>query len=769
MSLKYKISLIIVGIFIISGLANYAIQQFIIFPSYINLELDEAKKDLQRSEKALKREIFHLSNLCRDWAAWDDTYDFVISQSEDYIKSNLILSSFTDNELNLIYILDTDGRVVWGEIHDIETGEIQELSDFPKDILHKPHPLIPSKIDNNKLSEMKISGIFMTEKGPMLVSSRPILTSNDEGPVRGFFIMGRLLNEEIIKGLIEQTEVNFQIFPIKDITLPKIIKEIPDQITKVSESYIEKDGVNNLLIYSIYPDVENRPCILIKVKVPRIITSRGKATLKYATIAIILLAIIITIFILLFLQKIILRPIKDLTNHTLKIRKTGNISKKLYTKRQDEIGTLIRNFNSMLSTLELKNSELIKVNKELRDDIAAREKAEKALEESEEKNNRLKRMEALGLLAGGVAHDLNNILSGIILYPDLLLTGNDFSEKQRKIIKSIQLSGERAAAVVADLLTVAQGVATSTEVMSVNYIITDYINSPEHQRFIQSHPNVIVETILDQNLFMIKGSPAHISKIVMNLVFNAAEAIKNDGVITISTKNQYLDRNLKGYDDIVIGEYVILSVSDNGSGIPQKDLGRIFEPFYSRKILGRSGTGLGLTIVWNTVHNHNGYIDVETSNKGTTFRAYFPITRDTSVAEKQYVTIDDLKGDGQKILVVDDEELQREIASEMLVQLKYEVEAVASGEEAIKYLKNHHVDLILLDMIMDPGINGLETYGTIIKDHPGQKAIIASGFSETDEVKEALRLGVSQYIQKPYSLHKIAHSIKNIFDSKINE
>ena len=257
-----------------------------------------------------------------------------------------------------------------------------------------------------------------------------------------------------------------------------------------------------------------------------------------------------------------------------------------------------------------------------------------------------------------------------------------------------------------------------------------------------------------------RGSPVHIRKVIMNLVSNASEAIEGIGNVIISTMNRYVDRPISGYEDVKTGKYAVLSVSDDGLGISSDHLERIFEPFFTKKVMGRSGTGLGLAVVWNIVQDHEGYIDVLSDGKGTTFKIYFPITM-VELSEKDLpISMEDYKGDGEKILVVDDVESQREITCHMLEVLGYKAKAVSSGEEAVEYLKEHGVDLILLDMIMEPGINGRETYKRIIKIRPGQKCIIVSGFAETDEVKKTQRLGAGQYIRKPLTLQKIGMAIK---------
>jgi two-component system cell cycle sensor histidine kinase/response regulator CckA len=369
-------------------------------------------------------------------------------------------------------------------------------------------------------------------------------------------------------------------------------------------------------------------------------------------------------------------------------------------------------------------------------------------------------MESLGILAGGVAHDLNNVLSGIINYPELILLNLPEDSTLRKSVIAIKDSGLKAAAIVQDLLTMARGVAVSMQPVNLNKVILGYLRSPECKKLLQYHPQVTICEILDSELFHIMGSPVHVGKVVMNLVSNAAEAIGGEGTISISTENCYLHTPLKGYDDVTPGEYAVLRVSDTGPGIHPEDLHRIFEPFYTKKQMGRSGTGLGLTLVWNVMRDHDGYIDVQSSAKGTTFKMYFPISRELSCEKSAVVRHEDLQGNGETVMVVDDVKSQREIFCSMLEVFKYNPVAVAGGEAAIEYLKTHKVDLLLLDMMMDPGINGCETYRRIIADQPSQKAIIVSGYAETDQVKEAQRLGAGRYLKKPVVMEELGKALK---------
>jgi CheY-like chemotaxis protein len=330
-----------------------------------------------------------------------------------------------------------------------------------------------------------------------------------------------------------------------------------------------------------------------------------------------------------------------------------------------------------------------------------------------------------------------------------------------KPILTIQKSGEKAAAIVQDLLTLARRGVAATEVVNLNSIIMEYLLSPEHAKLEMIHPKVQIERRLDPNLLNILGSPVHLSKTIMNLVSNGAEAMLDGGKMLITTENRYEDRSKNAYDDIKEGDYATVTVIDNGIGISQEDLERIFEPFYTKKSMGRSGTGLGMAVVWGTVKDHQGYIDIQSKEgEGTSISLYFPVTRQELKKEVDLVSLESLMGNGESILVVDDVKEQREIASEILEKLGYTVITVSSGEEALTYVQESPADLMVLDMIMDPGMDGLETYQRVLEINPSQKAIIASGYSESKRVKEAQRLGAGEYVKKPYLLEKIGLAVR---------
>lgn len=398
-------------------------------------------------------------------------------------------------------------------------------------------------------------------------------------------------------------------------------------------------------------------------------------------------------------------------------------------------------------------------------DITERRQFEDEKRSLEERLQRAEKMESLGVLAGGVAHDLNNVLGVVVGYVELLLLQENESSTIRPKLLAIMKGGQRAATIVQDLLTLARRGVPGRDVLNLNRIISDCQESPEFAQLASFHSSVRIKTELEPDLLNISGSSVHLGKTLFNLVSNAAEAMPKGGILTVKTANQYLDKPIHGYDEIRKGDYVVLSVSDTGEGINAVDLKHIFEPFYTKKVMGRSGTGLGLSVVWGTVKDHHGYINVHSEEgKGSTFILYFPVTRAELSAEHIAISLSKYMGKGESILIVDDVKEQRDLAGDMLTKLNYRVTCASSGEEAVTILKAHKVDLMVLDMIMEPGIDGLDTFRNVLEIRGEQKAIIVSGFSETDRVKAAQVLGAGAYVLKPYTLEKLGLAVREELD-----
>jgi PAS domain S-box-containing protein len=419
-----------------------------------------------------------------------------------------------------------------------------------------------------------------------------------------------------------------------------------------------------------------------------------------------------------------------------------------------------RTFPVLLRSAPIKKDQEITGARMIIVDITERHR----LEEQQEQLRRDQKMKAIGLMAGGVAHDLNNILSGIISYPELLLLDLEENSKLRRPLELIRRAGLDASEVVADLLTIARGIVASREVINPNSLIADYLASPDFGQLRAQVPLIDFNTSLAPDLAKISCSPIHIRKCLMNLITNGVEAIQGTGTVSIATMNHIQNiTDFHATQNLPEGSYVKIIVSDSGSGIAPHEVDHIFEPFYTKKVIGRSGTGLGLAVVWNTMRDHGGVVSVKTDAHGTTFELFFPSVVDDRISEEPAVLDwQTLKGNGESVLVIDDDPRQREIAGSILTSLNYSVTAASSGEKAVEYMQSNIVDILVLDMIMDPGQNGRITYEKILEIHPGQKAVIASGFAEDDDVKLTLAMGAGAFVAKPYTLEQIGSAIYKI-------
>lgn len=401
---------------------------------------------------------------------------------------------------------------------------------------------------------------------------------------------------------------------------------------------------------------------------------------------------------------------------------------------------------------------------DLEQELADRIEAEKEKEKLLQEVHRAKKMKAIGVLAGGVAHDLNNILAGAVGYSDLVLRKIADDSPLRHYFTEIRESGRRAAAVVADLLTISRDAAAERTVVDLNLILKEYRQSAEQQNLVVNYPAIDFRFVCSDRPLKLACSVVHLKKSLMNLVINAAEATQQ-GVVTVrAAELTERDRGILSAPLKAVN-YVVLSVEDSGPGIADEDLEHIFDPFFTKKKLGHSGTGLGLAVVWNTIQEHQGHVEVSRpATGGSCFALYLPAS-DGALEQPLEHPVSELEGQGEHVLVVDDEEHIRILATGLLSDLGYRVSTVSSGEEAIRFLQKHQdVDLLLLDMLMDPGLNGYQTYKRIKSFLPDQKALISSGFSESEEVKQTLTLGAGGYLKKPYTLADLGVAIKRILD-----
>ena len=360
MTIKLKFMFLLIAVFLLYGAADYGILQCIIYPGFLSLEQMEAQKDMDRCTRTIEREIHHLSALCLDWAAWDETYSFIKDPDSNYPEINLSVTTFEDNNLHVLAICDLNGRVVWHRIHYPKGGASIGLKDFPPSFVPADHPLMLQPDPTGRpFSEIVAQGVLMTEHGPLLIASRPIITTNHEGPARGVFMMGRFLDDGLVEKLTDQTQVVFSVIPLRPGPLISTAKTIMTGFSPENSYVIKNQGDDMLSVYSVYPEVTKKPAFLIKAVIPRKIAATGLKTVRYAMISITLAGATALLVMLILMQRIVLNPLSALTHHVLEVGKSHDLTARIAVSGHDEIGALAREFNSMLRQISEARSKLL--------------------------------------------------------------------------------------------------------------------------------------------------------------------------------------------------------------------------------------------------------------------------------------------------------------------------------------------------------------------------------------------------------------------------
>jgi PAS domain S-box-containing protein len=376
---------------------------------------------------------------------------------------------------------------------------------------------------------------------------------------------------------------------------------------------------------------------------------------------------------------------------------------------------------------------------------------------------RAQRMESIGTLAGGIAHDINNILSPILLAVRMLQIKFEDEDSQR-LLSVLHKSAERGGVMVKQVLEFARGVEGERIVLQLKHLIKEITKTMS-----ETLPKSIeVECFVPADVWPVSGDPTQIHQVLMNLFVNARDAMPRGGILSVKAENISIDES---YARMILdarpGQFVLITVTDTGTGIPADVIGRVFEPFFTTKEHGK-GTGLGLSTVLGIVKSHGGFINVYSEiGKGTQFRAYFPATESPHTTQAREERADVPLGHGELVLVVDDEAAIREITRSTLETFGYNALTASDGTEAVALFAQNKdaIDVVLTDMMM-PYLDGTGTIRALQKMDPNVKIIASSGLADDGKAAEAGAAGVKIFLSKPYTAEELLNAVAETLAGK---
>lgn len=604
-TLHTKILIILIIVFSFLGGTAFVVYRHILLPSFFNLERQNIKSNVQRVANSLGNELDHLAVLTNDWAAWDDTYKYIINQNSEYEISNLGDSTFSLNRLNLLYLIDNSGHKVWGKIfaEDFESPIL--VQPFDRDHFSPDFPFFKYRSDKIPLNEQKLSGLIMTGAGPMLCAARPVLDSNDNGPSHGTLIMGRFLDQKMIQKISRLTEINYKVIPIA-----------MDLINSSTDKSSEKQNYgdityqvsgSSLLASSIFTDILGKPVLKITIIEKREILDQGIKSLRIAMVLMIAgIALALTLT-MLILQGAVVTPIKNITRNILSWRQSElpwaspNIGK--YASR--EIFLLAEEFGQLIVRLDNKINELARHQNQL--ELLVDEKTQK-LKDAQSELLKRERLSTLGRLTATVSHEILNPLGTIRNAFYLINKGieNNDPDTIKQALELAERNIRRSISIVDELNSYARIKPLNLTEKSLDDWLKNVLDEQVMPDDINCKLNLSsgIQASFDQD---------KLRQVIVNIVNNSLDALKHlsskEKLLQISTHTQ--------------GSKYEISFLDNGVGMSYETKEKIFEPLYSTK---NFGIGLGMVVVKNITKQHGGKVDVNSKEgEGTTITLRLPI------------------------------------------------------------------------------------------------------------------------------------------------
>ena len=647
-TLKTKTSLIMIATTLTLLVVMYIPVRIYFLQIFIDTEVQRGKTNIQRTLNAMPSDLLdRLNRSTTDWAAWDDSYTFIQGLNPDFVESNLLSDrTFVNLGLNFILFFDAAGKIVFERALDPITNEKMPIPDG-----FRYHIRPDSLLLHHPTTQSSQRGIILIPD-PVLIVSRPIVTNEEEGPIRGTLIFGRFLSPTVVQQIAEKVSLPVDIYAFDDPAVPLDIQQIRSRLTTTT-IIVQPLGNETTAGYTLLRDVYDHPALVMRITTPRDIYLQGSKIILYIGIALIIVGVIFGRVTMILLDRIVLMRITQLGRDIIYVYENENFSSRVSVRGNDEVSDLAAITNTMLEMIEHRNTELAKA-------MAVAQDARLAAEEA----NRTKSQ-----FLANMSHELRTPLNAIIGYSEMLqeevedLGYEDIAPDLNKI----QTAGQYLLSLINDILDISKIEAGKMELYLETFDLSDLINSIVNtiQPLIDKNNNKLT-VHYDQIVTTMYSDQTKVRQILFNLLSNACKFTQK-GTVTLAVQYETVQIEQQRTPDpeidlslptIVHNDgmsiptsnrllFVIFRVSDTGIGMSSEQLKRLFKAFSqadASTMRKYGGTGLGLVISQCFCHMMGGDIQVESaSGQGTTFTVYLPVAVQKDTPEPERVRI---KGQG---------------------------------------------------------------------------------------------------------------------------